>query len=197
MAKHNQFLSKKYIEGIKKDFSRPKLSSKGNKHVLNKTTKEVPATIEYPTQVVKSRDGEFRKIESKGNYKSYEDIMDALNKRERSAGRMLASMVFDSRTFLDLTKVLNIIEVKSLNNAVTKDINIFYESSLRNYDILTERKHKKKFKGKRGLNASNSEFYERMQKLEERRNQKMLKLIIDREKREISQLKSSQSSKKR
>jgi len=80
-----------------------------------------------------------------------------------------------------------------------KSMKSLYESNLRRYEMhepMTERKTKH-VSSKRSLHTSHWEFYDRMQKMEEKRTQKMLKLMIDKEKREISQIKSINGDKKR
>lgn len=76
-----------------------------------------------------------------------------------------------------------------------------YESNLRRDGSkgvpLTERKIKsKRGASKQSLHKSQQDFFEHMKKYEEQKNQKMLKLIIDKEKREISQLNTVHAKKR-
>jgi hypothetical protein len=107
MNKHNQFLSKKYVDTMKADFNSKMGKNKMRKQnrnikyhgltqgdskatvsvqnsVLHSNEKELNQNLTAPPNPVtlNSRKGKLSKLESKNNYKSYEDIMEALQSKQ-------------------------------------------------------------------------------------------------------------------
>lgn len=75
-----------------------------------------------------------------------------------------------------------------------------YEHNLRNdirYELKTERSNQRNSKKKLTLHKSHQNFLEHMKGYEDRRNHRMMKLMIDKEKKEISELKNMGHAKKR
>jgi len=76
-----------------------------------------------------------------------------------------------------------------------------HESNLRENKIeenLTNRSgHNKRAKMNKSLNKSHKNFYEKMNGLENQRTHKMLQLMIDKENREISELKYHNANRKK
>lgn len=98
-------------------------------------------------------------------------------------------------------KLILLQELFKFRNMRDPSVKSLYDSNLRRDESkaipLTERIYKsKRGASKKSLHKSQQDFFEHMKKYEEQKNQKMLKLIIDKEKREISQLNTLHTKKR-